>query len=91
MQHPSIAPYGAYTAVDSRDLVAALQNDREWSRLCTIVLGRSDLVDDPRFRTNNARVTHRSEMDAVLRERFGEMDLDTLKTALDRAGSPMVR
>jgi hypothetical protein len=30
-------------------------------------------------------------MDAVLRERFGELDLDTLKTALDRAGSPMVR
>jgi crotonobetainyl-CoA:carnitine CoA-transferase CaiB-like acyl-CoA transferase len=29
-------------------------------------IGRSDLVDDPRFRTNEARVAHNAELDAVI-------------------------
>lgn len=86
MQHPSMAPYGAYGTCDGLQLVIAVQNNREWDRLCRIVLNRPDLVDDPRFATNNARVANRSDMDHILRRGFLEFDLKALEAALDEAG-----
>ena len=39
-----------------------LQNDREWVVLCEQVLGRPELVADPRFATNPDRVIHDAEL-----------------------------
>ena len=38
MTHPIIVPYGAYNCKDNLTLLIAIQNDREWSNLCKIVL-----------------------------------------------------
>jgi crotonobetainyl-CoA:carnitine CoA-transferase CaiB-like acyl-CoA transferase len=40
------------------------------------VVGRPELIDDPRFATNAARVKHRGEVDAVVGDWVGEHDLD---------------
>lgn len=86
MRHPSMAPYGAYRSGDGHELVIAVQNDREWAKLCALVLGRPELSADPRFATNNARVANRPALDEAIDERFSGLSLAELKVELDRAG-----
>lgn len=85
MQHPSMAPYGAYPTHDGHQILIAVQNDREWSRLCSTVLRRPDLVDDPRYATNNDRVANRASMDKVLVDHFRKLKLNELRKVLDAA------
>jgi crotonobetainyl-CoA:carnitine CoA-transferase CaiB-like acyl-CoA transferase len=55
-RHPSIVPYEIYETAD-RPLAIAAANDRLFARLCEAV-GLSELIDDERFATNEARVRH---------------------------------
>ncbi|WP_369174419.1 CaiB/BaiF CoA transferase family protein [Streptomyces sp. R28] len=68
-QHPTLAPYGAFTAADGGQVLFSIQNEREWAVLCAEFLGRPELTDDPRFATSSARVAHRDELNAVVAER----------------------
>ena len=43
LKHPSIHPYGVYPARDGAPVLIAVQNEREFVRLCAEVLERSDL------------------------------------------------
>lgn len=70
MAHPSIAPYGVFTASDGAQVLLAIQSDREWKKLCAEFLNRPDLATDPRFTTNVARVSNRDQTDAVVAEGF---------------------
>ncbi len=76
LRHPTIAPYGAYATADGALILIAVQNEREWVRLCRQVLQSPELADDPRFVSNNARVANRVELEAVL---------SSLVVAMDRA------
>jgi len=58
--HANIVPYQSFRASDGH-LILAVGNNGQYSRLCQ-VLGRPDLSADPRFSTNDARVTHRAEL-----------------------------
>jgi itaconate CoA-transferase len=60
--HATIAPYGTFRTGAGGAVQLGVQNDREWHRLCTQVLGRPELADDPRFATNPARVAARAEL-----------------------------
>jgi crotonobetainyl-CoA:carnitine CoA-transferase CaiB-like acyl-CoA transferase len=62
--HPSISPYELYRAAEG-ELVIAVGNHRQWAALCE-VLGLSELIDDPRFATNTARVSGRLELRELL-------------------------
>ena len=84
--HPTIAPYGAFAAADGTSLLVAVQNDREWARLCTEVLDSPALGADPRFRTNPDRVAHRAALDAALGVRFAARAPEQLTAQLDAAG-----
>ncbi len=66
LKHPSIAPYGAFPTADHRQVLIAVQNEREWVRLCGQALGRPDLADDARFGSNVSRVQHRAELEEEL-------------------------
>ncbi|MGW1376148.1 CaiB/BaiF CoA transferase family protein [Streptomyces sp. NPDC002446] len=85
-QHATIAPYGAYTAADGKDVLFSIQNEREWDALCTHFLKRPDLIEDPRFATGSDRVAHREELDAIVAGRFAESDSGEVMRLLDRAG-----
>jgi len=63
LNHPSIAPYGAYPTADGKALIIAIQNEREWLRLCADVLGNADLATDARFADNTQRVANRFALD----------------------------
>ncbi|MFJ8109105.1 CaiB/BaiF CoA transferase family protein [Streptomyces sp. NPDC096132] len=85
-QHATIAPYGAYTAADGRDVLFSIQNEREWAALCERFLEAPGLVDDPRFATGPARVAHRDELNAIVAERFAASDSGEVRDLLDAAG-----
>ncbi|TPQ17707.1 CaiB/BaiF CoA transferase family protein, partial [Streptomyces sporangiiformans] len=85
-QHATIAPYGAYTAADGKDVLFSIQNTREWEALCARFLQRPELADDPRFATGPDRVAHREELDAIVAERFRRSDSAEVMKLLDAAG-----
>ncbi len=62
LNHPSIAPYGAYAAADG-EVVVSIQNEREWLRFCSQVLQQPGLAADPRFADPSARVANRAALD----------------------------
>jgi len=66
MNHPTIAPYGAYQTGDGKQVVFSIQNGREWQRFCACVLQRPDLTTDPRFVDNTARLQHRKQLDSII-------------------------
>ena len=73
LKHPSIAPYGAFTCADGRDIVISIQNEREWADFCKLVLQRPELLEDARCQGNAARVEHRAFVDGVVAEVFGAL------------------
>jgi itaconate CoA-transferase len=85
LSHPVIAPYDAYPTADGHEVVIGIQNDREWVRLATDVLGRPELAMHPDFATNVARVRNREAVDAAVAEAMSELDVDEAIRALDDA------
>ncbi len=76
LKHPSIAPYGAFTCSDGREIVISIQNEREWASFCAAVLQQPELAADPRFNTNSQRTAKRDDLEARIQQVF-----DTLSYA----------
>jgi formyl-CoA transferase len=83
--HASIAPYGPVTTRDGEAVYLAVQNAREWTRLCTDVLQRPDLAADARFATNPLRVANRIDLDAAIADAARTLTTDDLIARLDAA------
>ena len=62
--HPNIAPYDLFETANAL-VFAAIGNDRQFARFAD-ELGRPELADDPRFRTNAERVRNRDALRAEL-------------------------
>jgi itaconate CoA-transferase len=90
-RHASISPYGPYRAGDGSTVFVGLQNDREWAVLCERVLGRPELVRDPRFALNTDRVAHDDELRAIIEAAFADRTADAVVAALDAAGIACAR
>jgi crotonobetainyl-CoA:carnitine CoA-transferase CaiB-like acyl-CoA transferase len=87
LNHPSIAPYGAYAAAEGEgEVVLSIQNEREWQRFCTEVLERPELAQDPRFADNPARVANRPALDREIAAVFGALGREILIGRLRAAG-----
>ena len=82
------APVGTYASRDGRWMVLSASNDRIWERMAC-AMGRADLVDDPRFRTNAARVANSDALDAEIVAWFGSRDAADAQAILDEAGVPV--
>ncbi|HZS85730.1 MAG TPA: CaiB/BaiF CoA-transferase family protein [Stellaceae bacterium] len=85
INHPSIAPYGVFTAADGKALVISIQNEREWVRFCGDFLGRPELAADPRFADNARRLANRAPLDDLIQAEFGRFDRATLGRRLKAA------
>ncbi|MEQ8356623.1 MAG: CaiB/BaiF CoA-transferase family protein [Kiloniellaceae bacterium] len=82
LNHPSIAPYGVYASRDGEEVVFSIQNEREWKCLVLEVLERPEMLDDPRFADNTARVEHRAALDGIIAEVFSQFDREALSQRL---------
>ena len=85
MTHPIIVPYGAYNCKDNLTILIAIQNDREWVKLCKIVLDDETMVNDPRFKTNSDRVTNRELTEKIIQDKFITFEREELIEKLEEA------
>ena len=84
-RHAAIAPYGPFGEGGGAQVFLAVQNDREWRKLCEEVLMRPDLVEDPRFATNPERVDNERELTAAIEAAFADLAAEEVVARLDRA------
>ena len=85
-RHPSITPFQSFDAADGGVVIAA-GNDALWQKLCDVI-GRADLLDDARFRTNEDRTRNHAALEQALAESFASEKSETLLTRLEEAGVP---
>jgi itaconate CoA-transferase len=85
LAHPSIAPYGVFRSLDGKDILIAIQSEREWKKLCAEVLSQPALPDDPRFCNMVERVRNRQLTDKAVGDRFATITRDDLLQRLGEA------
>ncbi|NQV81753.1 MAG: CoA transferase [Alphaproteobacteria bacterium] len=85
LNHPGIAPYGAYNTRDDKPVAISIQNQREWANLCADVLGDASLTSKPEFATNVDRVAHRPQLDAVVNAVFAQHTREEISKKLEAA------
>ena len=83
---PMVAPYQVFPTRDG-ELMIGGGNDRLFAAICEVV-GLPELVDDPRFRTNPDRVTHREELYELLVDKLRDDDSAAWHEKLIAAGVP---
>jgi len=86
------APSGLYPAKgggpnDYVYLTTSRANPEHWSRLMKLI-GREDLIDDPRFATGDARVKNEKELDAIIGEWTRQHDKRAAMEKLIAVGVP---
>jgi len=85
--HPSIVPYQAFKAKDGY-FILAVGSDHLWRMFCKAI-GREDLADDARFRTNYDRVKNRDQLIPLLEEIFSRESVSYWVDKFRKAGIPV--
>jgi len=83
---PDAAPRNLYRAADGTWIAVSATSQRVFERLAAAI-GRPDLVDDPRFRDNAARVGHLGELDAIIGAWIAARSPEDILTRLDQSGA----
>jgi formyl-CoA transferase len=83
----SASPVGTFATGDGRWVVLTASTNRTWVRLCEAI-DMPDLVDDPRFKTNELRVRNNDELEPLVGAWFLTRDRDAAIATLDAAGVP---
>ncbi|MDP3162513.1 MAG: CoA transferase [Reyranella sp.] len=87
--HPRNAPYQAFRASDGHFVIAA-GNNKLWESV-TQVVGRPDLLDDPRFKTTLLRAENQVALKDLLEVEFAKQGVDHWLAAFEKAGVPQGR
>jgi crotonobetainyl-CoA:carnitine CoA-transferase CaiB-like acyl-CoA transferase len=85
LNHPSIAPYGAYACSGGEQVVISIQNNREWKSFCEHVLRRPELSATPDYHTNVQRCAHRPALDREIDAVFSHLPRSELIERLRQA------
>jgi len=84
---PRLAPFGIYQCADGWAAIVAPQD-----KLVTdlfIVMGRQDLLTDPRFAGRDARVRHEEELTQLIEQWAGRLPTAEVVARLSAAGVPV--
>ena len=73
LHHATIAPYGVYKCKQDELILISIQNEREWSSLCSLVLEKADLIKNDNFSNNSSRVINRNSLDQIINDVFGSV------------------
>lgn len=85
---PGLAPNDAYRCAGKNDWVTiSIADNAEWARLCQVI-GRSDLADDERFASEQARQSHLTEIRDVIEAWTSQRDKYSAMEELHEAGIP---
>jgi formyl-CoA transferase len=80
------SPSGAFRTGDGLLNIAA--NKQEQFEAVCRVIGRADLIDDPRFAARQARLENRAELKRILERELATRDADAWWRLLNEAGVP---
>ena len=86
LQHPSIAPYGAYETSDNEQTLISIQNEREWKVFCIDVLDRPEMAKKPDYASNNLRVKNRQALNAEIHEATSQFTARSFRKKLAKSG-----
>jgi benzylsuccinate CoA-transferase BbsF subunit len=82
------APHGCYRCDgEDRWCVISVRDEIEWGAFCRVI-GRAELVSDPRFVNLQERLNHRAELDAIVQQWTGTRTAEELMTKLQSAAVP---
>jgi crotonobetainyl-CoA:carnitine CoA-transferase CaiB-like acyl-CoA transferase len=84
--HPSVVPSQVFAAADGYLMMTA-GNDQQFATLCAVI-GQPGLAEDPKYKTNRARVQHRKEIVATLEAAFRTGPRHVWGERLSAAGVP---
>ena len=84
--HAQVSAYGVFPTQDG-PVVLAPANDALFRKLLSL-LGRDDLLGDQRFASNEGRIAHRAEIDALIAGETAGWARDALLAACAEAGVP---
>jgi formyl-CoA transferase len=84
--HGNLAPYANFPT-RGRNIVIGAGNDRQFRKLCQM-LGKPEMADDPRFRTNKDRLANKAAMEAELRALTKDRDGEAFANELMVNGVP---
>jgi crotonobetainyl-CoA:carnitine CoA-transferase CaiB-like acyl-CoA transferase len=78
LNHPTIAPYGVYSAKEGKKILFGIQNEREFQNFCSKILEMASLAIAPEFNTNIGRVANRDALNSVINAKFANMEINAL-------------
>ena len=84
--HGNLAPYANFPT-KGRNIVIGAGNDGQFRKLCAM-LGKPEMADDPRFKTNKDRLAHKAEMEVELARLTRDRDGEAFANELMKAGVP---
>ena len=84
--HANIVPYQVFPTADGYAIVAT-GNDTQYVKFCN-VLGAPELGQDPKYKDNVGRLTHREELVGKLSALTAKMHRDDLLAKLEELGVP---
>jgi len=84
---PIVVPHSHYPTGDDRWIAIACTNDRIFGRLA-VAMGRTEIVDDPRYATNAARIKHRGEVNGMVADWTSTMTRDEALERCSKAEVP---
>ena len=84
--HPSITPFQGFRTVDSW-IIAAIGTDGLWVKFCTVI-GREDLLDDPKYKTNPLRTENKKELIPILEVEMAKKTTKEWGDIFENAGLP---
>lgn len=80
-------PYEPYLAKDEKYVNVVVATDPHWRAFCKAA-GLEDIMDDPRFATNQARLKNRNELEEIIARKIQEKTRDEWIKILLQAGVP---
>jgi len=84
----NVVPHSHYQTRDGAWVALACSNERMWERLCN-AMGRPELVVDPRYATTRQRNEHRAEVNAIVGDWTGSLDVEAVLAACEAHDAPV--
>jgi Predicted acyl-CoA transferases/carnitine dehydratase len=89
-QSASMAPFGVFQG-NGGSLIICAPAPRSWTALCEL-MGRKDLIDDPQFNSNGARVKNAGQVMPLIEKWLKTFaNTDEPFTLMDKAGIPCAK
>ncbi|MFN8534605.1 MAG: CoA transferase [Dehalococcoidia bacterium] len=87
-RHPVTTPFQAFPTADGSIVLSLIGGgENAWERFAALV-GRVDLIDDPRFATNALRTAHHADLEPILVAAFSQRTTAEWLADLDAQGIP---